>query len=292
MLKDATSPSDALKILEESAVTATRFRQMFLEREDVEVKYTRPIDLAYQGSKRNGTIGKAHHTVHYNFALKNTRRRRIDPGEGCDDHEKKSKAILLRRFATLFNLTMHQAISEKGSCKAVFAEMLVSDQNLMSSVTGGLDLYRYPKTFAAVSPSRMHGSFMNYLDYALMIQEDINTNLPHDQIITEVCKLEPQPVITPMEVQEWAAVLDYRIKNNYQLWNNVSATISREEDETWLSYFMRKAEVVNSHKDKDSLIAHMFYSLRATSTEYVGVLFATLDLTGELKLLEEHCGSS
>lgn len=292
MLKDATTPQDALGILESAAEQANNYRQIFLGRDDVGVEFKRPIDLAYKGSARNGQIGKAHHTVHFNYAIKRERKANEDSnsGSGNQSQESESSKALKTRFAILFNLTMHQAISEVGCTKSIFAERLLNNKTSMARITDGLDLFRYPKSFGAVSPSRMRGGFIKYQKYLNSIIEDLFTELPHDNIVNAICDLKMPEMISPEEIMEWADYLGYTTKNNQRLWSKVSSDITKEEEESWLSYFSRKAAIIVDHPEKNNLIAHMFYSLRSASTEYVGVLFATLLATDELGKLEEKYG--
>tara|TARA_Y100000310_G_C20681857_1_gene816447 strand:- start:2203 stop:2985 length:783 start_codon:yes stop_codon:yes gene_type:complete len=260
---------------------------MFLDRDDVEVKFIKAIDLAYKGSKRNGTIGQAHHTVHYNFASQRSRAvsKYSTNGLRSDDEKSKAKEELNEQMAVLFNLTMHQAISEVGCSKAVFAKRLVDNSNAMSRTSTGDPIYRYPKSFAAVSPSRMHGSFTAYLAYLQEIREDLYTNLPHDNIVHAVCELTMPNMIEEGIIEEWSNKLGCEVKQNHDLWQTID--IQREVDESWISYFRRKGEAIATHDNCDELVGHMLFYLASSSTEYAGVLFATLDTLNLLEKLEE-----
>ena len=250
-----------------------------------QVSYTQPLDLAYKGAKRAGTIGMAHHLAHSNFAGDT-----MGGGGGEVTLTMEGLRTAFGRrgvWAALFNLTQHQAIGEQSYTKTAFAEKLAGGMHLHPGIGKTTRIKQYGPSFSLISPTKMRGSFASFLEKLDAIEEQIGDDTIQDEIARFLSDLSIPSLITAEESRLLCRGMGYEYAPCPEVMATADGLVQRDPDRCWMTYFDEKARAIVDEGLHAAVIGHLFCHIHRVTNEATGVLFAIIDVLGESEKLEE-----
>ncbi|MBT7807860.1 hypothetical protein HN766_20320 [Candidatus Poribacteria bacterium] len=281
----AMDPHEAIRLLDAAHQVADDYRTNLNSLAGSQVSYTQPLDLAYKGSKRAGTIGMAHHLAHSNFAVD---RMGGGGGELTPTMEGLRRAFGRRGvWAALFNMTQHQAIGEQSYTKTAFAEKLAGGMHLHPGIGKATRISQYGPSFALISPTRMRGSFARYLEKVDAIEEQIGDDTIQDEIARFLSGLSMPSLITAEESRLLCRGMGYEYAPCPEVMATTDGLVQRDPDRCWMTYFNEKAKAIVAEGLHAAVIGHLFCQIHRVTNEATGVLFAIIDVLGESEKLED-----
>jgi hypothetical protein len=246
------------------------------------------LDLAYAASKRGAVIGMAHFLMHYNWDTYSAETFISGVIEGTNLKSIYKTFGMRGVFAVVFDLTQQAAIDEISFTNKAIAARIVRNLELLEKMCGNINLKWYPSIVPMVSPRGMSGSFINYMqNLSATVEESGDDGSIYYKVAKRIMEFKAPKQMTQKEFQLLAKKLGYKYRDNTNAYYTITRMTEKNEEETWIDYFTRKAELILAFEEKADVIGHLFARAHLPSTEIMGLLYATLALDGTIDEFEE-----
>jgi hypothetical protein len=190
-------------------------------------------------------------------------------------------------FAIVFDLTQQAAIDEQSMCNKAIAGMVVQNIKLLTRIAGNTPMKWYPKTVPAVSPRGMSGSFVEFMSKIRVLAKNNDDDGIHTYLAKRVASIEACNLLDKIDYIEAAKHLGFGYKRNGKAYYEYSQITTRQDDETWYEYFIRKAAMILTMEGSEEYVAHIFSDAHRTNLENTGMLFAILTMSDKMTEFEE-----
>ena len=287
LLNSATRAEEFVSVMETSTEYAGKHRD-HLTASILSDVHGDSLDLAYAASKRGAVIGMAHFLMHYNWDTYSAESFISGLIEGKDLKSIYKTFGMRGVFAVVFDLTQQAAIDEISFTNKAIAARVVKNLELLEKMCGNIDLKWYSGVVPMVSPRGMSGSFINYMQkLTTTVAESGDDGSIYYKVGKRITEFKAPKQMTQKEFKLLAKQLGYKCKDNTNAYYTIVRLTEKNEEETWIDYFTRKAELILAFEEKDDVIGHLFARAHLPSTEIMGLLYATMALDGTIDKFEE-----